>query len=209
MALYLRAFGPFVMTTMLCVLAPAAAVAADTPPLTGGTTFVAEPAPPPVATPGRWTGEEVPGTVAQLLADGTAAAPADAPDQVKQAIWAANWLQDKPYKYGGGHGRLRDTGYDCSGAVSFALSAGGLLETPLDSSSFMAWGERGGGAWITIYTNPGHAYVVIAGLRLDTSAAGVSRAAARVTRAALESGPRWRPALRSPRGYTKRHPLSF
>ena len=195
MALYLRAFGPFVMTTMLCVLAPAAAVAADTPPLTGGTTFVAEPAPPPVATPGRWTGEEVPGTVAQLLADGTAAAPADAPDQVKQAIWAANWLRDKPYKYGGGHGRLRDTGYDCSGAVSFALAAADLLETPLDSGSFMSWGAAGMGDWITVYTNPGHAYVVIAGLRLDTSTAGVSRVG-RMPAGARESGPRWRPTRR-------------
>ena len=208
MALYLRAFGPFVMTTMLCVLAPAAAVAVDTPPLTGGTTFVAEPAPPPVATPGRWTGEEVPGTVAQLLADGTAAAPADAPDEVKQAIWAANWLRDKPYKYGGGHGRLRDTGYDCSGAVSFALAAADLLETPLDSGSFMSWGAAGLGAWITVYTNPGHAYVVIAGLRLDTSTAGVSRVG-RMPAGARESGPRWRPVLRSPRGYVRRHPISF
>jgi len=208
MALYLRALGPFVMTTMLCVLAPAAAVAADTPPLTGGTTFVAEPAPPPVATPGRWTGEEVPGTVAQLLADGTAAAPADAPDQVKQAIWAANWLRDKPYKYGGGHGRLRDTGYDCSGAVSFALAAADLLETPLDSGSFMSWGAAGMGDWITVYTNPGHAYVVIAGLRLDTSTAGVSRVG-RMPAGARESGPRWRPVLRSPRGYVRRHPISF
>ena len=208
MALYLRALGPFVMTTMLCVLAPAAAVAADTPPLTGGTTFVAESAPPPVATPGRWTGEEVPGTVAQLLADGTAAAPADAPDQVKQAIWAANWLRDKPYKYGGGHGRLRDTGYDCSGAVSFALAAADLLETPLDSGSFMSWGAAGMGDWITVYTNPGHAYVVIAGLRLDTSTAGVSRVG-RMPAGARESGPRWRPVLRSPRGYVRRHPISF
>ncbi len=209
MALYLRAFGPSVMTTMLCVLAPAAAaVAADTPPLTGGTTFVAEPAPPPVATPGRWTGEEVPGTVAQLLADGTAAAPADAPDQVKQAIWAANWLRDKPYKYGGGHGLLRDTGYDCSGAVSFALAAADLLETPLDSGSFMSWGAAGMGDWITVYTNPGHAYVVIAGLRLDTSTAGVSRVG-RMPAGARESGPRWRPVLRSPRGYVRRHPISF
>jgi cell wall-associated NlpC family hydrolase len=206
MALFLRALGPLA-TTMLCVLAPAAA-AADTPPLTGGATFVAEPAPPPASTPGSWTGEEVPGSVAQLLADGTAAAPADAPDQVKQAIWAANWLRDKPYRYGGGHGRLRDTGYDCSGTVSFALAAAGLLETPLDSGSFMSWGAAGAGDWITVYTNPGHAYVVIAGLRLDTSAAGVSRVG-RTAASTRESGPRWRPVLRSARGYVRRHPVSF
>jgi hypothetical protein len=207
MSLFPRAVSPLVIT-LLCVIATPKALAA-TPPSTGGAAYEPEPEPPSMATPGRWTGEEVAGTLARLLPDGTAAAPADAPDQVKQAIWAANWLQDKPYKYGGGHGRLRDTGYDCSGAVSFALSAGGLVATPLDSSSFMAWGERGAGAWITVYTNPGHAYVVIAGLRLDTSTAGVSRAAGRGTRAALESGPRWRPALRSPRRYAKRHPLSF
>jgi hypothetical protein len=207
MSLFPRALGPLVIT-MLCVIATPEALAAK-PPLTGGAAYQAEPEPPRMATPGRWTGEEVPGTVAEILPDGTAAAPADAPEQVKQAIWASNWLQDKPYKYGGGHGRLRDTGYDCSGAVSFALNAGGLLETPLDSGSFMGWGERGVGEWITVYANPGHAYVVIAGLRLDTSAAGVSRAAGRVTRAALEEGPRWRPMLRSPRGYTRRHPLSF
>jgi hypothetical protein len=207
MSLFPRALGPLVIT-MLCVIATPEALAAK-PPLTGGAAYQAEPEPPRMATPGRWTGEEVPGTVAEILPDGTAAAPADAPEQVKQAIWASNWLQDKPYKYGGGHGRLRDTGYDCSGAVSFALNAGGLLETPLDSGSFMAWGERGVGELITVYANPGHAYVVIAGLRLDTSAAGVSRAAGRVTRAALEEGPRWRPMLRSPRGYTRRHPLSF
>ena len=207
MSLFPRALGPLVIT-MLCVIATPEALAAK-PPLTGGAAYQAEPEPPRMATPGRWTGEEVPGPVAEIVPDGTAAAPADAPEQVKQAIWASNWLQDKPYKYGGGHGRLRDTGYDCSGAVSFALNAGGLLETPLDSGSFMAWGERGVGEWITVYANPGHAYVVIAGLRLDTSAAGVSRAAGRVTRAALEEGPRWRPMLRSPRGYTRRHPLSF
>jgi hypothetical protein len=206
MSLFPRALGPLAITLSCLVASPEAV--ATTPPLTGGAAYESEPEPPPMATLGRWTGEEVPGTVAQLLPDGTAAAPADAPDQVKQAIWAANWLQDKPYKYGGGHGRLRDTGYDCSGTVSFALNAGGLLETPLDSTSFMAWGERGAGEWITVYTNPGHAYVVIAGLRLDTSTAGVSRTG-RAARAALEDGPRWRPELRSPRGYTRRHPLSF
>jgi hypothetical protein len=208
MSLFPRAVAPFVIWT-LCVVAPSAAGAATaTPPATGGVAFKAEPPPPPMLSPGLWSGVEVPGTVARLLPDGTAAAPADAPDQVKQAIWAANWLRDKPYKYGGGHGRFKDTGYDCSGTISFALRAAGLLKTPLDSGSFMSWGEAGLGEWITIYTNPGHAYVVIAGLRLDTSTAGVSRVG-RVARSALESGPRWRPVLRSPRGYVRRHPLSF
>jgi hypothetical protein len=206
MPLSARGLAPLVIS-MLCVIAPAEA-SATTPPMTGGVAFEVEPPPPPMLSPGRWSGVEVPGSVATLLPDGTAAAPADAPDQVKQAIWAANWLRDKPYKYGGGHARFKDTGYDCSGTVSFALRAAGLLETPLDSSAFMRWGLAGKGRWITVYTNPGHAYVVIAGLRLDTSTAGVSRAG-RVVRSARESGPRWRPVLRSPRGFTRRHPVSF
>jgi hypothetical protein len=206
MSLSPRALAPIVIC-MLCLLLPAAA-AAQTPVLTGGTAFEAEPPPPPMLEPGRWTGLEVPGTVAKLLPDGTAAAPAEAPEQVKQAIWAANWLQDKPYKYGGGHAKVKDSGYDCSGTVSFALNAAGLLRTPLDSGSFMTWGEAGRGTWITIYTNPGHAYAVIAALRLDTSTAGGSRAG-RVARSTLEPGPRWRSALRSPRGFVRRHPLSF
>jgi hypothetical protein len=207
MSLTRRALAPLVIS-MLCVVAPAGASAATPAEFTGGFSFEPEPPPPPMRSPGRWSGEEVAGRVAKLLPDGTAAAPSDAPDQVKQAIWAANWLRDKPYKYGGGHAKVRDTGYDCSGTVSFALRAAGLLETPLDSRSFMAWAEAGRGRWITVYTNPGHAYAVIAGLRLDTSTAGVSRVG-RVARSALESGPRWRPVLRSPRGFIRRHPLSF
>ena len=83
--------------------------------------------------------------MAQLLPDGTAAAPADAPPQVQQAIWAANKIQDKPYVYGGGH-EVRARGYDCSGTVSFALHGGGLLDSPLDSGSFMRWGDSGRGS---------------------------------------------------------------
>ena len=205
MSLSLRGAAP-IFIVLLCVIVPSGAYAQS--PATGGAAYEEEPPPPAMLQPGLWSGQEVPGTKAKLLPDGTAAAPADAPDQVKQAIWAANWLRDKPYKYGGGHGRLRDTGYDCSGAVSFALAAADLLETPLDSGSFMSWGAAGMGDWITVYTNPGHAYVVIAGLRLDTSTAGVSRVG-RVRAGARESGPRWRPVLRSPRGYVRRHPISF
>jgi hypothetical protein len=208
MSLSRRGLAPLVFMLLCAVLAPSEASAETPPPLTGGAAFAPEPPPPPMASPGRWSGEEVPGTLAQLLPDCTAAAPAEAPEQVKQAIWAANWLRDKPYKYGGGHARVNDTGYDCSGTVSFALRAAGLLKTPLDSGSFMSWGLAGKGDWITVYTNPGHAYAVIAGLRLDTSTAGVSRVG-KVARSALESGPRWRPVLRSPRGFVRRHPLSF
>ena len=151
----------------------------------------------------------VPGAVAQLLPDGSAAAPADAPPQVQQAVWAANRIQDKPYVYGGGHAEIEDNGYDCSGTVSYALHHAGLLETPLDSGSFMSWGDSGKGQWITIYTNPGHAYAVIAGLRLDTSMATISRAHKRQFKKASEKGPRWRPTERSSRGYKKRHPVGF
>jgi hypothetical protein len=132
-----------------------------------------------------------------VLIDGIAHAPASAPARVKRAIAAANQIVGKPYRYGGGHARIKDSGYDCSGTVSFALHGAKLLTTPLDSSSFMSWGARGRGKWITVFTNPGHAYVVIAGLRLDTSAAGDPSGA---------KGPRWRPALRSSRGFTARHP---
>ena len=91
------------------------------------------------------------------------------------------------------------------------LHAAGLLDTPLDSSDLMSWGAAGAGQWITIYSNPGHAYMIIAGLRLDTSAAGVTRqlAAAAKDKKALQSGPRWRPAPRSSHGFTRRHPLGY
>ncbi|MFY9487234.1 MAG: hypothetical protein WAP35_00860 [Solirubrobacterales bacterium] len=135
-----------------------------------------------------------PGLKATLAADGrTAVAPVGAPLPVQKAIWAANEITTKPYLYGGGHGKFKDRGYDCSGTISYALNGGGLLDSPLDSSSFMSWGERGKGNWITVYTNPGHAYVMIAGLRLDTSGRG-------------EKGPRWRPEKRSTRGLRARHP---
>jgi hypothetical protein len=142
----------------------------------------------------------VPGTVAQIV-NGTAYAPDQAPDQVKQAIWAANQIVGLPYRFGGGHKLgFTDRGYDCSGTVSFALHGGGLLSVPRDSSGFLRFGGSGKGQWITIYTNPGHAFAVIAGLRLDTSAAGDPSGL---------SGPRWRPNLRSTRGYKVRHPIGF
>ncbi|MEA2427193.1 MAG: hypothetical protein QOF37_821 [Thermoleophilaceae bacterium] len=126
----------------------------------------------------------------------TAIAPDSAPQQVKDAITAANAITTKPYKYGGGHGKWEDTGYDCSGSVSYALHGGGLLAKPLDSTGFESWGLAGKGQWITVYANAGHAYVYIAGLRFDTSGAG-------------EEGPRWRTDTRSPSGYVARHPTGF
>ena len=126
----------------------------------------------------------------------TALAPAGAPQEVVDAIAAANRITRKPYKWGGGHGRWRDTGYDCSGTVSYVLHAAGLLERARDSTGLMSYGYRGKGDWITIYAHGGHAYVVIAGLRFDTSGRG-------------EEGPRWRLEPRSGSGYVKRHPAGL
>lgn len=146
----------------------------------------------------------VPGFTARIMPDGRAAAPADAPAEVQRAIWAANKLIGKPYIYGGGHkaGWKLDRGYDCSGTVSYALNGGRLLRRKwaLDSGSFMKWGAKGVGDWVTVYTNPGHAFVVIAGLRLDTSAAGDPSGT---------KGPRWRPNLRETKGFVARHPVGF
>jgi hypothetical protein len=207
----LRAFALAFATTSVLIL-PSAALAQNG---SGGAAFptptpVPTPAAPvaPVATPSP---EDivVGGAVAQILPDGSAAAPADAPPAVQAAIFTANKIQDKPYIYGGGHRKFEDKGYDCSGTVSYALNGGGLLESPLDSGSFMKWGEKGAGTWITVYTNPGHAYAVIAGLRLDTSAAAVTRSNKIQFKKALESGPRWRPTMRSSRGFRARHPLGY
>jgi hypothetical protein len=137
---------------------------------------------------------------ARMSSDGrTAIAPNSAPQQVKNAIAAANRITRKPYRYGGGHGRWNDSGYDCSGSVSYALHGGGLLGRPLDSGSFMSWSRAGRGRWITVYANSGHAFAVIAGLRFDTSSAGAGGG----------SGPRWRTRGRSSSGYVARHPAGF
>jgi hypothetical protein len=129
---------------------------------------------------------------AKLNRDGTATPPVDAPARVVRAIEAANEIEDKPYRYGGGHGSFKDRGYDCSGSVSYALHAAGLLKSPLDSSGLMRWGDRGKGNWITVYSNPGHAYAVIAGLRWDTS----------MTEG---DGPGWSKEMRPGSGFKKRN----
>src|SRR4051812_18141747 len=133
---------------------------------------------------------------AARLVRGVAYAPPGAPSAVVRAIRAGNKLQDKPYRYGGGHASFVDTAYDCSGTVSFALHGGGLLTAPLASGGLMRWGRAHRGRWITVYSNPGHAYIVIAGLRLDTSGTG-------------GSGPRWQAAQRSSAGFVARHPAGL
>ncbi len=188
-----------VVLLLAAVAAAATPAAAQSPAPTP-----AVPAPAPATTGGAAYGvvfqPTVPGVVAQAV-NGIAYAPEQAPDAVKQAIWAANQIVGLPYRLGGGHKLgFTDHAYDCSGTVSFAMHGAGLLATPRDSSSFMRYGVAGKGQWITVYTNPGHAFAVIAGLRLDTSAAGDP---------AGGPGPRWRPNLRSTRGYRARHPLGL
>jgi hypothetical protein len=148
---------------------------------------------------------------ATLLPNGLAIAPTDAPPEVQAIIEAGNRIATKPYVYGGGHNaKFSGRGYDCSGSVSYALHGGGLLDSPLDSSSFMKWGESGEGDWITIYTNPGHAYMVVAGLRFDTSMRTPIAAAAR-KRASKSGGltSRWSTKMRPSSGYRIRHPFGF
>jgi cell wall-associated NlpC family hydrolase len=140
-------------------LIPAATAHADG---TGGTSPTGDPASTPAPT-------TVPGDKAELV-NGRAIAPEDAPNRVKRVIAAANRIRNKPYVYGGGHASFKDSGYDCSGSVSYALHGGGLLDAPLDSSSLVSdWGRPGEGSWISVYGNAGHAYMIVAGLRFDTS----------------------------------------
>jgi cell wall-associated NlpC family hydrolase len=207
----LRAYA-LVLTIAVSLAAAPAALAQD--PATGGTDATSS-TPATTVTPaasavtgGAAYGQPNPATTqltpeqtATILPTGYAAAPVSAPQEVKDAIAAANEIIGKPYVYGGGHNaKFLSRGYDCSGTVSYALHGADLLPRPLDSSSFMKWGAKGPGTWFTIYTNPGHAFAVIAGLRLDTSAAGDPSG---------DKGPRWRPVLRSTKGFTARHPVGF
>ena len=119
---------------------------------------------------------------------------------MQEIIWAGNQLIGLPYIFGGGHASFSSPGYDCSGTVSFALHGASLLETPEDSSEFMVWGSHGAGRWVTIFSNAGHAYMTVAGLRLDTSAADDP---------SNQQGPRWRPLRPGNGGFTVRHPLGL
>ena len=136
-----------------------------------------------------------PGERAQVINESQASAPAAAPQAVKDAIAAANAIAMTPYVWGGGHGSFESSGYDCSGAVSYALHGGGFLESPLDSTGLETWGEAGAGKWITVYANAGHAWMVIAGIAFDTVGG---------------PGPRWHdPWVDSPEGFIVRHPPGY
>jgi peptidoglycan hydrolase-like protein with peptidoglycan-binding domain len=136
-----------------------------------------------------------PGT-ASITPGGYAIPPSGAPGAVVAAIAAGNRIARTPYKWGGGHRYWNDTGYDCSGSVSYALHAAKLLSAPLVSGSFARWGAPGRGRWITIYANSGHVFMVVAGIRFDTS--GQSR-----------TGSRWQPMTRSTAGFAVTHPVGF
>lgn len=168
-------------------LAGALPAAAQTGGVPGGTT---------TTTTTTTTAPAPTGTAAALQPDGAAVAPAGAPRPVRKAINAANRIRTKPYIWGGGHGKWKSKGYDCSGAVSYVLHAAGLLKRPLASGPLMRWGAAGYGSWITVYANRGHTFVVVAGLRFDTSSAGDSYYQGR--------GPRWRTTARSGAGYAAR-----
>jgi hypothetical protein len=146
-----------------------------------------------LAVPARADRPVVPGSRA-VLRNGVAYAPAQAPQAVKNAIWAVNTLRGKPYIWGGGHGTFNDRGYDCSGTVSFLLHHAGLLASPTTSRALMNFGEAGAGRWITVYARKGHTFAVVAGLRLDT------------TGFREREGPRWRAEPRSPAGFVARRP---
>jgi hypothetical protein len=175
-------------TTTVCALAVAVPAAAQTggsaPPGSTTTTTTTTPS-APVGPPGR----------GKVRKNGTAVAPADAPPAIQAAIAAGNAIRTYPYRWGGGHRSFYDTGYDCSGAVSYLLHAAGFLSSPMPSGPLASsWGTFGKGRWITVYANASHAYMVVAGMRFDTSAVG--------EKLNQGSGPRWRRTKRKPLGYT-------
>ena len=156
------------------------------PPAAGGTT----------ATPTSTATADPATAMATLAGDGTAVAPAGAPAEVVALFAAANRIATLPYRYGGGHSSFDDKAYDCSGSVSYALHGAARLDTTLDSTGLMTWGRSGAGQWITVYANKEHTFLVVAGLRFDTSGQKAS-------------GSRWQAMDRSTKGFVVRHPDGF
>ena len=132
-----------------------------------------------------------------MLKNGIAYAPRSAPAAVKRAIAAGNRLPGMPYKWGGGHAHLNDSGYDCSGTVSYVLREAGLMRGSIPSQDYFKYGKKGEGKWITLYVRDGHVFMTVAGLRLDTGGPGG------------ETGPRWKPQTRQGRGHYLRHPSGY
>lgn len=133
---------------------------------------------------------------ARLTRHGNVLAPSHAPRAVRRVIAAANRIARKPYVWGGGHGNWSAPGYDCSGSISYALHGGRLLKTAMASGGFTGWGRSGRGRWITVYANGGHAYMVVAGMRYDTTAFKAG-------------GNRWTRFQRPAAGYVVRHPAGL
>ena len=131
------------------------------------------------------------------LVNGLAVAPPDAPDVVKRAVAAGNRLQNKPYKWGGGHAKLNDSGYDCSGAVSYVLREAGLLKGQMTSQGFFNYGQQGKGEWITVWAKKGHVFIIVGDLRLDTGGSST------------RTGPRWKTKSRSYKNCVARHPAGL
>jgi hypothetical protein len=144
------------------------------------------------------TGSDAPaGKKAKITPDGTAIPPRGAPRRVVKVIKAANKIEDKPYEWGGGHAQWRDDGYDCSGAVSFALRGGDFVDYAFPGLEFDTWGRKGTGEWITVYASSGHIFMTVAGLRWDT---GYNDGG---------DGPDWSTEMRPLGGFKARHPNGF
>ena len=193
------------LSLLVAALVPATAFA-DGGGVAPITTEAGEPATPATPTPESTECAEGVGGISGLtcapvtdarLILGVAAPPTTAPPAVKAAIAAANKIRTKPYIWGGGHATWWSPGYDCSGAVSYALHGAGLITLPMDSGEMMGWGEPGKGRWITIYANAGHAFAVIDGLRWDTVGDSAG------------TGPRWHRSMVATAGFVARHPAGY
>jgi cell wall-associated NlpC family hydrolase len=183
----MKHLAPTKLTCAICAIALLAALlvvgtGSAGASVTGGASFQPPPPPPKRA----------------KIVNGKAIAPANAPWRVRRIIRAGNRIIGKPYKWGGGHATFSrvDSGYDCSGSVSYALRGGRLLRSPLTSGALMSWGRRGPGRWVTVYAHGGHTYMVVAGLRLDTS----------MRDDPSRTGPGWSRRLRRNDAFVARHP---
>ena len=181
----------FAALALVCALAAAPGAMAQSSSMNGGGATFQPPPPPPAKA---------------KLVNGRLLAPASAPTRIKRVIAAANQIVEKPYVYGGGHrpytrGEL-DRGYDCSGSVSHALHGGGFLRSPLPSGALMSWGLSGPGRWTTVYAHGGHAYLVVAGFRFDTSMHDADAPGP-------ATGPRWSRTLRRSSAFVARHPRGY
>ena len=181
----------FAVLVLACALLAVPSAMAQSSSMSGGGASFQPPPPPPAKA---------------KLVDGRLLAPASAPTRIKRVIAAANQIVEKPYVYGGGHrpyssGKL-DRGYDCSGSVSHALHGGRFLRSPLPSGALMSWGRSGPGRWLTVYASGGHAYLVVAGFRFDTSMHDADAPGP-------ATGPRWSKTLRRSSAFVARHPRGY